>query len=94
MAAAKPAPGKSFHGVLHKMTDENMAALDKIEATVSRTAGKAKLYDGSIVECTVYSNPPKSDPSGAVTEDMPPTERYVDIMLEGAIMFKVNDEYI
>jgi hypothetical protein len=94
MAAAKAAPGKSFHGVLHRMTDEHMVALDKIEATVSRTTGKAKLYDGSFVECTVYSNPPKVDPSGAVTEDMPPTERYVDIMLEGAIMFGVNDDYV
>lgn len=81
MAAAKPAEGKSFHGVLHKMTDEEMIALDKIEATVSRTIAKAKMYDGTIVDCTCYSNPPKVDPSGATTEDMPPTERYVDIMI-------------
>ena len=94
MAAAKPAMGKSFHGVLHRMTDEDMVALDKIEATVSRITGKAKLYDGTIIDCSMYSNPPKEDPSGSVTEDMPPTERYVDIMIEGAIMFGVNKEYI
>jgi hypothetical protein len=44
------------------MTDEDMVILDKIEATVSRTKGKAKLYDGTFVDCTVYSNPPKVDP--------------------------------
>ena len=91
MAAAKPVPGKSFHGVLHKMDAQDMVALDKIEATVSRTAAKAKLYDGSIVDVTVYSNPPKTtDPAG----DKPPTERYVDIMIEGATMFGVKQEYI
>ena len=69
MAAAKPSPGKSFHGVLHKMSAKDMVALDKIEATVSRTNGKARLYDGSIVDVTVYSNPPKTvDPAG----DKPP----------------------
>ena len=91
MAAAKPSPGKSFHGVLHAMSDADMVVLDKIEATVSRTAAKAKLYDGSIVDVTVYSSPPaNSDPAG----DKPPTERYVDIMIEGATMFGVKEEYI
>jgi hypothetical protein len=91
VAAAKPSPGKSFHGVLHKCTDSDMAVLDKIEATVSRTSAKAKLYDGSIVDVTVYSNPPaNTDRSG----DKPPTERYVDIMIQGAEMFGVKPEYI
>ena len=43
MAAAKPAQGKSFHGVLHRMTEQDMVVLDKIEATVSRIKGKAKF---------------------------------------------------
>ena len=55
------------------MTDEDMVILDKIEATVSRTKGKAKLYNGTFVDCTVYSNPPKSDPAGGASEDKPPT---------------------
>ena len=76
------------------MTDDDMVILDKIEATVSRTKGKAKLYDGTFVDCTVYSNPPKVDPSGAVTEDKPPTQRYVEIMIEGATMFGVDEKYI
>ena len=37
MSAAKPSPGKSFHGVLHLVTDADMVILDQIEATVSRT---------------------------------------------------------
>jgi len=55
------------------MSDEDMVILDKIEATVSRTKGKAKLYDGTFVDCTVYSNPPKIDPAGGASEDKPPT---------------------
>jgi len=91
MAAAKPSPGSSFHGVLHRMTDADMVELDKIEATVSRTPAKAKLYDGSIVDVTVYANPPANPDSSG---DKPPTERYVDIMIEGATMFGVNPDYI
>ena len=65
--------------------------LDKIELTVSRTIAKAKLYDGTLVDCTVYSNPLKTeDPNG----DKPPEERYVEIMIEGASMFGVSQEYI
>jgi hypothetical protein len=67
-----------------------MIALDKIEATVSRIVGKAKLYDGTFIDCSCYSNPPKIDPSGAGSEDKPPTERYVDIMIEGAIQAGVK----
>ena len=32
MAEAIPEVGKSFHGVLHKMSPENMVILDKMEA--------------------------------------------------------------
>ena len=31
-----------------------MLALDKIEITYNRAAAKARLYDGTIINCTVY----------------------------------------
>jgi hypothetical protein len=40
----------------------------------------AKLYDDSLVNCTVYA-----DPEGKFDNlnHQPPTERYLDIMIEG-----------
>ena len=75
MACAEPAPGKSFHGVLHKCSTKEMEVLDKIEGMYGRIPSKAKLYDGTIIDCTVYS-----DPTGKLlthTNDKPPTERYI-----------------
>jgi hypothetical protein len=54
MAGAFRKPGCSFHGVLHKMTHEHMLILDKIEAVYVREVGNVRLYDGSLVEATVY----------------------------------------
>jgi len=58
MAKAVTKEGTSFHGVLHLMTAEDMAKLDKIEGVDSgfyeRTQVKAKLYDGKVQPCTVY----------------------------------------
>ena len=34
-----------------------MIKLDKIEAGYSRIPAKAKLYDDTIIDVTVYSNP-------------------------------------
>ena len=45
-ACAEIAPGKSFHGVLHLCTAEEMKILDSIEgAEYQRIPSKAKLYD-------------------------------------------------
>ena len=81
MACAQPCEGKSFHGVLHKCKEEHMLKLDKIESVYERIPSKAKLYDGTIIDCTVYG-----DPSGNIihSDDKPPTERYIDIIIEGA----------
>eukprot|EP00966_Prymnesium_polylepis_P245205 5672531-Prymnesium_polylepis.2 len=62
MAGAVPAPGKSFHGVLHKLTAEDMAKLDKIEMSVARRPGKARLYDRAFVDCSVYCDDPTTTP--------------------------------
>lgn len=58
MAEAIPAEGKSFHGVLHKMTLEQMTALDKIEVGYDRCDGKVRLYDDTVIDgVTVYCRP-------------------------------------
>ena len=78
MAEAIPLEGESFHGVLHKMTLEQMTALDKIEGGYDRCAGKAKLYDDNIMDdVTVYCRPGREKNADI---DKAPTERYIDIM--------------
>jgi hypothetical protein len=57
-----------------------MIRLDKIEAGYSRDNGKAELYDGTIVDVTVYSR--KNKERGPHV-DKPPTERYIDIITIG-----------
>jgi hypothetical protein len=51
-----------------------MKILDGIESVYGRIPSRAKLYDGSIIDCTVYSDPEmKIDHSN----DKPPSERYI-----------------
>ena len=68
-----------------------MKILDHIEQSYERIPSKAKLYDGTVIECTVYS-----DPKGEIdhSNDKPPTERYIQIMTEGAAHYKVDPKYI
>lgn len=68
-----------------------MKVLDSIEVVYQRIPAKAKLYDGTIVDCTVYA-----DPAGEIdrSKDKPPTERYIQIMTEGAKTYGVKQEYI
>ena len=68
-----------------------MKKLDKIEMVYQRIPSKARLYDGTIIDCTVYG-----DPAGKIdhSNDRPPTERYIDIMIQGATQHGVKPEYI
>lgn len=65
--------------------------LDKIELSYKRIPSLAKCYDGTMVNCTVYA-----DPDGQIdhSKDKPPTERYLDIMIEGCEHYGVKKEYI
>ncbi len=66
--------------------------LDKIESLYTRAPAKVKLYDGSIVEASVYTRPNAQARNPEV--DKAPTERYIDIMVRGAIHFGVQQSYI
>lgn len=91
MACAEAKEGKSFHGVLHKVSQKEMKVLDGIERVYERVPSKAKLYDGTIQDCTVYA-----DPTGKIdrSNDKPPTARYIQIMSEGAESYGVKKEYV
>ena len=64
-----------------------MEILDKIESLYTRVPAKVKLYDGQIVEASVYTWPNAKARNPEV--DKPPTERYIDIMVRGATHFGV-----
>ena len=91
MACAEAAEGESFHGVIHKVKESEMQVLDKIESIYTRVPSKAKKYDGEMIDCTVYA-----DPVGKIdhSNDKPPTERYISIIVEGAEQHGVKPEYI
>merc|ERR1712157_718678 len=50
VAGAVPEKGKTFHGVLHKMTASDKNKLDVIELGYDAVPCRVKLYDGSIVD--------------------------------------------
>ena len=56
MGLAVAEEGKTFHGVLHKVTSDEMKLLDGIESSYTRTKAKARLYDNSEVECSLYTD--------------------------------------
>eukprot|EP00164_Ancoracysta_twista_P002077 GFYU01002738.1.p1 GENE.GFYU01002738.1~~GFYU01002738.1.p1 ORF type:complete len:300 (-),score=59.01 GFYU01002738.1:198-1097(-) len=72
--------GGSFHSVVHKMTDEDMKTLDGIESAYIRINVTCHLYDGTVVNATGY----QFDRSKIeANEAHPPSERYVDIIVQG-----------
>merc|ERR1711871_107360 len=101
MATAVPAEGKSFHGVLFRMTDEDMAKLDEIESGYDRCPAEARKYDGQKVPCTVYRFNKEEvrkmatmSNLGQPTGDELPSERYIDILSRGALSHGVAAEHI
>jgi gamma-glutamylcyclotransferase (GGCT)/AIG2-like uncharacterized protein YtfP len=91
MAEAIPEEDSSFHGVVHAVTEDEMEKLDKIEAGYTRDTGKAKLYDGTIVDVSVYVRKGKSR---GPQFDKPPTERYLDIITRGCKLWGVKQSHI
>lgn len=88
-AEAVPAKGNSFHGVLHLVDATTMERLDELEISYKRVEGKARLNDGTLVTTTVYT---KASTFGQ--EARPPHQRYLDLLIEGAKHYNVNQKQI
>lgn len=93
MAAAQDSPGKSLHGVLHRMSEKHMAVLDNLERGYHRQTAQARDYSGRLQDCTVYV---KNEELQATVSagNVPPSERYLDILCEGAAHFGVDASYV
>lgn len=90
MAVAIEKEGASFHGVLHKMTLDDIAKLDGIEVGYQKRPAKVKKYDGEIIDAFVYSN---GSPSQA-DNGSPPAQRYLEILLQGCKHYGVSQSHI
>lgn len=89
-AEAKPSPGKSFHGVLHRMTTAQMEGLDRIECLYARAYANVRLYDGQVRQnCCVYQSNLLLNCSS-----QPPTQRYLELLIQGAEEHGVLSSYI
>jgi hypothetical protein len=94
VAGAVAKEGKSFHGVLHKMTKDDKIKLDKIEMGYDADPCKCKLYDGSEQDAVIYVMNREKLKNFGKTEDKPPTERYITIIIEGCEHYGVKKEYV
>jgi hypothetical protein len=85
-------PEDNFHGVLHQLTKTEFKHLDAIESIYVRTAVKVTLYDGTLVDAYAYKmDQSKLDPFGPTAL---PGERYLDIIMRGAVHYGVSPAYI
>ena len=110
MPAACTAPGSSIHGVLHRMSLSDTETLCVAEqCDMHRVDVTARLYTGHEIDCFVYMDQDRAattDPEcirewsptptgmGKSSEERLPSERYINIMTEGAAHFGVNPQYI
>eukprot|EP00090_Calanus_glacialis_P006348 TRINITY_DN14957_c2_g1_i1.p1 TRINITY_DN14957_c2_g1~~TRINITY_DN14957_c2_g1_i1.p1 ORF type:complete len:279 (+),score=63.49 TRINITY_DN14957_c2_g1_i1:113-838(+) len=101
MAAARSAPGCEIHGVLHRITKEELIKLDKIETWYVREKVEVCSYGGDMSKDTqstlayVYVfNPELVAKDPELFKEHPPKERYIEILKEGAIEYGVDNNYI
>ena len=101
-AAARRAPGKKLHGVLHRISRKELAELDIIEFWYVKEKVLVLPYQGAwnaskipSVEANVYVFNPQfvSEDPEKFAENLP-SERYLDILKEGAKQFGLDPAYI
>ena len=101
-AAARRAPGKKLHGVLHRISSKELAELDIIEFWYVKEKVQVLPYQGAwdasetlSVEANVYVFDPEAlsaDPDKF--SENPPSERYLDILKEGAKQFGLDPAFV
>jgi len=97
MASIKDSVGESLHGVIWLCDDTDMEKLDEIESVYDRITATARLYNGKHIECVVYKfNETRLEERRmkVADEDGDPSERYLEIMIEGCIHHRVKSSYI
>jgi hypothetical protein len=83
-------PGDCVHGVLHRLTPEQFARLDRYEwggVAYEHLELDVEAYDGREIRATVYS-------ARYVSRQKAPSCRYLTIIREGARLSRLDDEYV
>jgi hypothetical protein len=88
MADIEYNPGTEIHGVVHLLSDEQMACLDVIEGFYHRNLTNVIDYQGQSHTVYVYKMNAINEPAS------PPNERYLDIIVKGCEYHNVRPEYI
>ena len=98
MAEAVLHKGSLIHGVLHELSAPDMEILDEIETFYTKEYGTAQLYDGTKVENVyVYAIAEETRDKmlrEAASDEKLPTERYLDVIVEGCRHHGVADHHI
>jgi hypothetical protein len=84
------APGDCVHGVLHRLTEEQFARLDRYEwggVAYRHLEVDVTAYDGRMVRARVYS-------ARYVSREKSPSCRYLNLIREGARVSGLDDEYV
>jgi hypothetical protein len=88
MADIEPCPGAEFHGVVHLLSDGQMASLDKMESMYRRIVVDVLDYQDQSHLVYAYKMDLVNQPIGL------PSERYLDIIVKGCEYYNVRPEYI
>lgn len=69
-----------------------MKVIDQVEAPLKRDKGKVRLYTGQEIDVVVYKR--DADTQRGTDVDSDPNERYLDIIIEGCRLHKVNPSHM
>lgn len=84
----------SMHGVLHTISSEDMDTLDNIELGYDKMYVSVQLYDGTTInEAFVYCRHGNDIKRGPDFDHLP-SERYLQILVEGAEHHGVDADYV
>lgn len=86
--------GSVVHGMVHKLTQQQMKEIDQFEGEghiYHRIPATVTTYDGRKIEASVYEVPPTSKWAGT---DGRPALRYKNILLNGAKTANLDPDYI
>ncbi|KAL1521693.1 hypothetical protein AB1Y20_021348 [Prymnesium parvum] len=91
MAEVREKPGAQFHAVVHLMSERDMKVLDQIERGYIRKDVVCYKYDGTRIVGSAY----QFDLSRIIYNGYtPPSERYVNLMVDGMVHYGCDPEAI
>lgn len=90
MGNAVPCEGCELHGVLHKLSEDDFKKLFESEGEDTTYILKtvvAKTYDNREIEAKIFTKLDGNHP-------VPPSRRYMNLLIDGAKHYKLKTEYI